>query len=83
MTQNTIPCKECISFAICISNGLVICDDLWNQLEECKTESFQTMVCELIRETLPNMTRIRWETNPYSNPSSRCEKHSYARNGGI
>jgi hypothetical protein len=83
MTQNTIPCKECLSYAKCIANKLVKCDNLWNQLEECKTETIQGVLWETICNTLPNMMRIRWETNPYSNPSSRCEKHSYARNGGI
>ena len=76
-----IPCKECISYAICISKELVICDLLWHDLEECSIQSYQEKLWTAMCEVLPNMDRVRWENNPYNLKSRNLYEQSVYQRG--
>jgi len=82
MSQDIIlPCKECISYAICIGEELILCDEIWSKLENCSISSYQERLWTIICQILPNMKRVRWETNPYPvhqwhNPEPRVYRRS-------
>lgn len=83
MTQNIIlPCEDCVCLAMCVGKELIICDDLWNRLENCAISSYQERLWTIICERLPNMHRIRWETNPHPvHKWHETENHVYAKAG--
>ena len=85
MIQNIIlPCEQCIALAMCVVRNLIICDELWNKLENSHLSSEQEILWTAIKERFPNMTRIRWETNPYPvHKWNEPENHIYARVGGM
>ena len=71
-----VPCKTCISYAICVANELIICDLLWYGLNRSATNSYQERFWTAICEVLPNMNRVRWENNPYDAKSRNIYEQS-------